>query len=150
MKTIQCHKTCHTTIIKHSVKQIQKTHTKTTHKNSAHLRVVDLHGASLALAVQAEEHLPRGLGEVQRHVQRADDPRVPIRQQVLLLWSSSRGRHKKLVIIHPEGDTKIWSSTQRGHNFFYPSRGGGMNKRQKTNTVKVKKGTIALSKEGTL
>lgn len=48
-----------------------------------YLRVVDVDGAGLALAVEAEELLPDGLGEVQRHVQRADDTRVSVRQEVL-------------------------------------------------------------------
>lgn len=53
------------------------------HHVMSYLCVVDLDDASLALAVEAEELLADGLGQVQRHVQRADDPRVSVRQEVL-------------------------------------------------------------------
>lgn len=48
-----------------------------------YLRVVDVDGASLSLSVEAEELLTDGLGEVQRHVQRADDPGVSVGQEIL-------------------------------------------------------------------
>ena len=51
--------------------------------STSHLRVVDVDGAGLALAVEAEKLLPDGLGEVQGHVQRADDTRVSVGQEVL-------------------------------------------------------------------
>lgn len=44
-----------------------------------YLRVVNLDGARLALAVKTEEHLSRGLREVQRHIQRAYDSRISVR-----------------------------------------------------------------------
>lgn len=45
----------------------------------SHLRVIDLECPGLAFAVQTAQHLASCLRDVERHVQSANDTRVPVR-----------------------------------------------------------------------